>query len=114
LITRGRSVHENGRFYGQSDEIDDIGQKIGPFLGREGLNDSSSQKKGRFYGRGSGKQKRDTPERMSNQMQMLQKGASALRHPRQRDFRRKLKQRGRPVRPEGVTGMPLTGAVSVS
>ena len=35
---------------GQSDEIDGIGQKIGPFLGREGLNDSSRQKKGPFLG----------------------------------------------------------------
>jgi hypothetical protein len=50
LITRGRPVHKNGRFYGQSDKIDGIVQKIGPFLGREGLNDSSGQKKGRFRG----------------------------------------------------------------
>ena len=54
------------------------------------------------------------PERMSNEMPMLQKGASAPRHPRQRDVRRTSKQRGRPVRPKGVAGMPLTGAVSVS
>ena len=31
--------------------------------------------------------KRDTLERMSNEMQMLPKGASAPRHPRQRDVR---------------------------
>ena len=45
-----KPVHEIRRFCGQSDEIDGIGQKIGPFLGREGLNDSSGQKKRRFRG----------------------------------------------------------------
>ena len=58
-------VHEIRRFCGQSDEIDGIGQKTGPFLGREGLNDSSRQKKGRFRGQDRGQQKRDTLERMS-------------------------------------------------
>ena len=41
-------------------------------------------------------------------------GASAPWHPRQRDFCKKLKQRGRPTRPSGVVGMPLIGAVSVA
>ena len=36
--------------------------EIGPFLGREWLNDSSGQKKRRFSGRGEGRQKRDTPK----------------------------------------------------
>ena len=50
---------------GQSDEIDDIGQKTGPFLGRDEHNDSFSQEKAPFSGRKGSKEKRDTPERMS-------------------------------------------------
>lgn len=49
-LRNGSSIHEMRRFCGQSDEIDGIGQKTGPFLGREGLNDSSRQKKGPFLG----------------------------------------------------------------
>ena len=41
-------------------------------------------------------------------------GASAPRHPRQQDFRRKSQQRGRPTRPLGAVGMPLKGAVSAA
>ena len=50
---------------GQSDEIDGIGQNIGPFLGRDEHNDSFSQEKAPFSGRKGSKEKRDTPERMS-------------------------------------------------
>ena len=39
-------------------------------------------------------------------------GASAPRHPRQQDFRRKSQQRGCPTRPSGAVGMPLKGAVT--
>ena len=41
-----------------------------------------------------------------------EQGASAPRHPRQRDIRRTSKQRGRLARPKGVTGMPLKGDVT--
>ena len=50
---------------GQSDEIDGIGQNTGPFLGREGQNDSTSQKKRRFMAAERTDKKRDTLERMS-------------------------------------------------
>ena len=45
---------------------------------------------------------------------MKKQGASAPRHPRQQDFRRKSQQRGRPTRPSGAVGMPLKGAVSAA
>ena len=51
MVHEGKSIHENGRFCGQSNEIDDVGQKIGPFLGREGQTDSFSQEKTPFSGR---------------------------------------------------------------
>ena len=47
---------------GQSDEIDGIGQKTGPFLGRDEHNDSFSQEKAPFSGRKGSKEKRDTPK----------------------------------------------------
>ena len=47
---------------GQSDEIDGIGQNIGPFLGRDEHNDSFSQEKAPFSGRKGSKEKRDTPK----------------------------------------------------
>ena len=71
---------------------------------------SASKKMGIFLAEKVKKTKRDTPERMSNEV-LYEQGASAPRHPRQRDVRRTSKQRGRPVRPKGVAGMPLTGAV---
>ena len=39
-------------------------------------------------------------------------GASAPRHPRQRNFQRKLKQRGRPTGAGAEGGVPLKGAVT--
>ena len=47
----GDYIHEIGCFCGCKEQNDDAVHKIGPFLGREGLNRCSGQKKGRLYGR---------------------------------------------------------------
>lgn len=62
MITRGHPIHKNGRFYGQSDKIDGIVQKIGPFLGCEGLNDSSRQKRGVFVDKIEANKKETPPK----------------------------------------------------
>ena len=82
MITRGRPVHENGRFCGQSDEIDGIGQKIGPFLGREGLNDSSGQKRGVFVDKIEANKKETPPKGCLMYLALSREG--------------RLKNRGRP------------------